>query len=1013
MSRLLKGSLILVFSLACGLLAGTTGKLTGTVTDAESGGPLPGVNVVIEGTSYGAVTNIEGHYTIINLPPGTYDLRFSMLGYATYQVRQVRVEIDRTTEVNRTLKSQAIEGENVIVVAQRPVVKRDVSSSQTNLEAAAIENMPVQTVREALVLQAGIQKGSEGLLIRGGAANQTGMLLDGLSLNDERSNIPYAALSMSAVKEIQIQTGGFSAEYGNIRSGLVNVITKEGDAARYNFTANLNYSPPASKHFGRSLYDPMSYFNRVYMDPAVCYTGTNNGAWDEYTRSQYPNFDGWKSVADKTLQDANPANDLTAEGAKRLYEWQHRRQGDITKPDYVADLGFGGPVPLLSQFGRTRFFLSHFREQEMFIFPLSRDGYNENYTQLKLTSDLSKNMKLMYTGLYGEVYSVSPYNWTTAPTGYVLRDQGEIADLLNSTDGLAILYVPAYYSPTAIYRQMHGLKLTHMLSPKTFYEFTAEYQYNRTNTYQMSLRDTAKTHQIMPGYFVDEMPYGYWGYGTNSINGDRMGGWMNLGRDRSVNTTTNIKLDLTSQIAARHQIKTGAQVVYNDYDINSGTVSPSMDTWNRSMTYHVFPFRIGAYVQDKIEYQGFVANLGLRMDQVNPNGDYMVLDAYDVNLGAGYGKEITSHVAKAKSKSQTYWSPRLGISHPITDNSKLYFNYGHFRQEPYSSYRFRLQQERSGLVTYLGDPNMVMEKTVSYELGYSQSLFSSMLLNLAAHYKDVSNQAGWVYYHNFKGTVDYYKAENNRYEDIRGFEVTLTKQSGDWLTGFVNYTYEVSTRGYFGLVSNYENPNEQRAYLRENLYQERPHPRPYARANLDMHTPKGFGPEISGLHPLESFNISLLGDWRAGSYVTYNPNNIPGVIDNVRWKDQFNLDLRLAKSIRIARLESQVYLDFTNVLNLKYLNYASFADNYDYVDYLESLNFSWEKGDEKGSDKIGDLRPEGTKYEALELNPYNDPAISARNKVRKENKSYIDNPNVDSLWWLNPRDITFGIRINF
>src|SRR5690606_37143048 len=112
-------------------------------------------------------------------------------------------------------------------------------------------------------------------------------------------------------------------------------------------------------------------------------------------------------------------------------------------------------------------------------------------------------MKMMYTGLYGEVYSVSPYNWTTTPTGRVLRDHAEIADLLNSTDGGAILYVPGYYSPSAIYRQVHGLKLTHMLSPRTFYEVSFEYQNNRNNTSEMTLRDTTKVHEIIEGYYVD------------------------------------------------------------------------------------------------------------------------------------------------------------------------------------------------------------------------------------------------------------------------------------------------------------------------------------------------------------------------------------------------------------------------------------------------------------------------------------------------------------------------------
>ncbi len=1013
MPRIVSSAVVILITLAVCLFAGTTGKIAGLVTDTENGNPLPGVNILLEGTPYGAVSSIDGRYTILNVPPGVYDMKFSIIGYKEYRVRQVRVAIDLTTEMNARMASQTLEGESVVVIAQRPVVTKDISNSQMNIESRTIESMPVQSVKEVLSLQAGIRSGSEGILVRGGGANQTVMMLDGLSLNDERSNIPYAAITMSSVREVQIQTGGFNAEYGNLRSGLVNVVTKEGEVSRYNATVTLRYSAPSQKHFGRSLYDPMSYFNRVYMDPAVCYTGTNSGAWDDYTRKQYPNFQGWQSIADKTLEDSNPANDLTAEGAKRLYEWQHRRQGAIQKPDYVVDAGFGGPVPFLSQYGKMRFFLSHFREQEMYIYPLSRDAYTENHTQLKMTTDLNQNMKLVFTGLYGEVHSVSPYNWTTTPTGRVLRDQGEIADLLNSTDGGAILYVPSYYSPSSVYRQVYGLQLTHMLTPKTYYEVSLQFNNNRYNTFQTTLRDTSRKHTPIPGYFVDEMPYGYWGYGTNSINGDRMGGWMNLGRDQSVNSTTNFRADLTSQVTPRHQIKTGIQVVYNDFDINSTTVSPSNNFWNRSMQYNVFPYRIGAYLQDKIEFQGFIANLGLRMDYADPNADYYEIGDYDKLLGAGYGKEIDVQAEKVMAKSEFYLSPRLGVSHPITNDSKLYFNYGHFRSEPYSSYRFRLQRENNGLVTYLGDPNMEMEKTVAYELGYSQNLFNSMLLNIAAYYKDVTNQPGWVYYRNINGTVDYYKASNNNYADIRGFELTLSKQMGQWITGFINYTYDVQTSGYFGLQRYYQNPNMQRDYLRLNVYQERPRPRPYARLNLDLHSPQEFGPAFGAIRPFGGINLNLLADWRDGAYTTYNPNSIPGTQDNVRWKDWYNLDLRLSKMVKMNHFELHFYMDVSNVLNTKYLNYASFADNYDYLDYLASLNFNWETGDEKGKDKIGDLRPDHIAFSPLEPNPNNDPDIKARNDKRKKDKAYIDNPNIDSLFWLNPRDIMFGIKINF
>ncbi len=247
-----------------------------------------------------------------------------------------------------------------------------------------------------------------------------------------------------------------------------------------------------------------------------------------------------------------------------------------------------------------------------------------------------------------------------------------------------------------------------------------------------------------------------------------MGGWMNLGRDKSVNSTTSFRVDITSQVNTRNQIKAGIHATYNDFDIKSATESPSMSTWTRDMSYNVFPYRVGVYLQDKLEYEGFIANLGVRMDYSDPNSDWFELSDYDKNLSAGYGKDFENKVETGSTQAQLTTSPRLGISHPITENSKLYFNYGHFRQEPFSSYRFRIQRESNGLVTYLGNPNMELEKTVAYELGYAQSLFNSFLLNIAAYYKDVSNQPGWIYYTNINGSVQYYQAANNNYADIRG-----------------------------------------------------------------------------------------------------------------------------------------------------------------------------------------------------------------------------------------------------
>jgi len=1014
MLKTLKYLISFMLVITINLIAGTTGKISGVITEEGTGTPLIGANIIVMETTMGASTDVNGQYTILNLPPGNYTLKISMIGYTTYRIENVRVIIDRTTTIDATLKSTTIMGKEVVVEAKRPMVVKDISNSQMNVTSKTIETLPVSTIDKVLSLQAGIERSSTGIVVRGGSPNQTVFMVDGLSQNDERANIPYTAVSLSSVKEVQIQTGGFNAEYGNIRSGLVNIVTKEGKMTRYSGTITFRIAPPQSKHFGGSIYDPYSYFNRPYMDDDVAWTGTNNGAWDDYTKAQYFTFEGWNAVSDRTLQDDDPTNDLTPEGAKRLYEWQHRRQGDITKPDYVVDLGFGGPVPVVGKMlGNLRFYLSYFRNQNMFIFPLSRDNILNDHFQLKLNSQINKSMRLTLSGLYGEVHSVSPYTWKTTPTGRVLSSNYEIANLLNSSNGSSVLYMPGYYSPSSIYRTILNAKFTHILSPMAFYEVKLQHKINNYKTYQMTLRDTTKRYEPVPDYYTDEAPWGYWGYQVTAIDGMSMGGWMNLGRDGTSNSTTTLAVDFTDQLNQKNQLKAGISFTYNDYDVKSGTYSPSMTTWTREMFYRVFPFRIGGYIQDKMEFEGFIMNAGVRFDYSNANVMWYDLKDYDKFFSAGYGNLIEEEAPRTKSESVFYISPRLGISHPITENSKLYFNYGHFRSESASSYRFRLQREYNGLVTSIGDPNLTLEKTVAYELGYSHNLFNLFLLNIAAYYKDVTDQPGWVYYQNLNSSVQYYKASSNNYQDIRGFEITISKTQGNWVKGFINYTYDVKTSGYFGYTKNYQDPIEQREYLKQNPYQSKPLPNPYARANIEIFTPDKFGPSIGKFHPFDKLSFNILADWRAGSYETYNPNNIPGIINNVKWRDWFNIDIRLAKVINIGKINIQLYMDVANMFDLKYLSDTGFADRYDRLDYLNSLNFSWEEGVEKGDDKVGDYRPIGVAYDPLEPNPDNDPAIKQRNDERKRTNSYINMPNIDSFTFLNPRRFTFGIKIDF
>jgi len=996
------------------LQAGITGKVVGTVSDAQSGAPLIGANIVIEGTSLGCASDFSGNYVVLNITPGLYSIKATMIGYKPVVVKEVVVNMNLTSTVNIEMTTEALGLEEVVVVAERPIVKKDISNSQMSIQTATLENVPITTIGDALTLQAGIQMGTSGLVVRGGDANQTVFMVDGFSTNDERSNNPYVAVSISAVEEIQVQTGGFNAEYGQARSGIVNAVTKEGRSDRYTGTFIVKYSLPTAKHFGGSLYSKNSYLNRPFYDDDVCWVGTQNGAWDGYTQNQYYQFEGWNAVSQASLQDSDPTNDLTPSGAQRIYEYYHRRLGDIKKGDYNIDMSFGGPIPFLgTKFGNPRFYFTHFRLRDMFVYPLARDSYQENHTNLKITTDLTPTFKLILNGLYGEVYSVSPYNWTTTPTGRLITTQSEVADLVTSTrQGIMIPYMPGYYSPGAIFRQSYEAKLINTINSYSFMEARFQYKYSRNNVRKIADRDTTKQYEIFDGYYLDEAPYGYSADGTTGPGSTHLGGWMNLGRDSTENSTITIGADYTAQIGIRHQIKTGFEVVANNFKVRSGSYSDVMLSWTRSLKYTVNPYRIGVYLQDQMDYQGFIGNFGLRLDYSDGNTKYYLLDTYSKYYSSELSDKIESEAPYRDSKAAFAISPRLGISYPITNTSKLYFNYGHFRSEPSSIYRFGIQREGTGTVTYMGNPDLTFEKTIAYELGYEQSLLDLFLIKGAAYYKDVTDQAGWVLYTGLSG-VQYYKAANNNYADIRGVEFTLTKRAGKWFTGFVNYTYDVRKTGYFGYLEYYEDPQAQRDYLKENPVTTRRNPAPYARMNLDFHTPDDFGPRWRNLFLLGGYNLNILADWQAGAFETYNPQEIPGVVDDVQWKDWSNVTLRISKTVVIKTVMMQTYIDVSNLFNNKYLSSAGFADAQDRLDYLESLNFEWEEGIEHGHDRIGDYRPTNVAYDPLEANPYNDPEIAARNKIRKETKSYINMPNITELTFLNPRSYTFGIRLSF
>jgi outer membrane receptor protein involved in Fe transport len=1054
--RIFTLSIFLVLLINILVFAGTTGKIAGRVTDKETGEPLFGVNIIVQGTTLGDASDMDGYFAVLNVPPGLHSIKASMIGYAPVTVSEIRVRIDETSPINIELVAQAIETGSVVVIAERNIIKKDVSTSVSAVQPEEIESLPVTSINDVVGLQAGIE---DGLVIRGGSADQALFQLDGVTLRDPRNNKPISSIALSSIQEVSIERGGFNAEYGQVRSGIINIVTKEGDVFDYTGSIQVKYSPPTPKNFGISVYDPNSMWNRPYLDPAVCWTGTQNGAWDLYTQRQYPQFIGWNAVSQSLLTDDDPTNDLSPAAAQKLWEFERRRRPPI-EPDYNIDASFGGPVPFVSQMlGNLRFFSSFYLDREMLLIPLSRPDYKEYNGSIKINSNISKAMNLMLTANIGRSYNVAlnaadnQFNnpawgingvqfWN--PTDY-MRTPFQIAEITNEQRA-ARIFTDSWYSQAQVDHLTLGGKFTDFITSSTFYEVSFEHVNTRYLTGPVALRDTSKIYEIVPGYFVDEAPFGFDINPTTGIGepGFFFGGHSSTIRDSSKLYSYALKGDLTSQLTKEHLIKTGVELVYYDLNLNYGLDEPFFNTSN-FVKKQWNPYRISAYAQDKIEMLGFIANIGVRMDLSNPNTEWANVDAFNKAYFSSSYNGIDTAFSKQKAEVDVAFSPRLGISHPITENSKLYFNYGHFKEMPAYEEIFRIGRSTNGQLLNFGNPNLVQAKTISYELGYDHVLFDEYLLQVAAFYNDITNQLSYTQYQSDRLGIGYYEATNNSYADIRGLEITLRKTGGSWIRGFANYTYQVTTQGAFGKQTINEDPTQQKLIDQNTplLYQQKPIPQPRANASLTFFTPGDYGPDFAGMKPLGDWSLNLLGQWRSGEYITYNPNGAQNILNNVEVTDVYNVDLRLNKTLDFKNFAIMLIVEVTNLLNTKRLSGASFYDSYDQSYYLQSLHLpqSPAYSNIPGTDKIGDYRKEGVPYQPVEqagnlsdiTNP--NPSVIYYNTITKkymnyvngnwsevessrmqkvlDDKAYIDMPNNSSFDFLNPRQVFFGFNITF
>jgi len=270
---------VLLLLISVQLVFAQYGKISGRVVDRETKEPLPGASVVVQGTTLGAATDVNGNYVILNVPAGTYTVVASYVGYQTVTVSGVQVIAGLTRELNFELPSTAIELRAVEVVAERPLIEKSATNAIRVVTSADVEKLPVRDVNVYFALQAGVSLQYGRLYIRGSRSDEVGYMIEGASVTNIlgaatgarggafAARDRYRALGgglittiPEALEEISVQAGGYSAEFGGANAGIVQQVFKSG---RSKFSTSVQFETDNFGNYPGKKF-PWNLFLRIF-----------------------------------------------------------------------------------------------------------------------------------------------------------------------------------------------------------------------------------------------------------------------------------------------------------------------------------------------------------------------------------------------------------------------------------------------------------------------------------------------------------------------------------------------------------------------------------------------------------------------------------------------------------------------------------------------------------------------------------------------------------------------------
>jgi len=850
---------VLLFALlAVPAAAQDRGSIAGKVRDKRTKHAVPFATVTVVGGQRGALTDSEGQYVVTGVGAGTYEVRVQFLGYAPASKTGVVVAGGKTTPLDFDLDEIVVREEKAIeVTAERRLVEVKQGATIRSVSAAEIRNLPVLTVSDVLQQQAGISTDADQIHIRGGRADETMFVVNGVANRDLVTGQSTAGqLNARSVQEVNVATGAYDVRYGNALSGVVEIKLKEG-------TDRLG---------GGITTGGGSYGGRAF----------------QFVLSGPISKEKLSGIFDVSTA---------------LYETRFRF---LDLPPQGGYSNFGGPV-----FSSNIYHPLHSSYEDSFL------GYHFKYGDFFSPSEDNR-----WALRYGLTWKPTVHDkWNLSFSKRIAIDQGFSRTFITATGDVGD---PAY--PWQFAHNIDHANTIFEDNTQTSLEWrrtlsTTSYVNFQVSRYLFAQRTDVQgkmwNEYVQPNdkAAFDSTDVRYNDYFTDT--GDDYQ-WQ----DRRT-STWGLQGSMVQRMK-RHEIEFGIDhefqtvqyvTIENPWIADPSGLGDSHDLWL------VHPWLGDLFFRDRLDYEGFTGNLGLRADYwfLGREAEQAVNDPNNPNITPESRTDFQNSTRSFYGRRfKLKLSPRVIVAHPITERSSFFFNYGQFSQIP--SYRYvysKLHSISSESFPLLGNVNLNPQVSVNYEIGAKNQFTQRMAMNLTFFVKDVYDYPVATTFSRLEGTTvtPFFVYLNGHFARSRGFEVEMERRRSNYWSGKITYSYQ-QTKGKSS------DPNEQKVvqenggdasevrlsetYVRWN----RPHK---LSANLDLRFDKD---APIGWLRWTGVNVYIQGE-SGRAYTPYDPNSTnPSAEPNSRNAPfQITTDLRLNRSIGMGGRRLDFSVTGTNIFN--------------------------------------------------------------------------------------------------